>query len=60
MPPPNAMAAGTQVSTTCSLFGKKREDGCLVILAVGRHDRRGTTTYALDLVLDGGKKHTEL
>jgi len=60
MPPPNAMAAGTQVSTTCSLFGKKREDGCLVILAVGRHDRKGTGSYVLDLVLDGSTKHFHL
>lgn len=52
--------AGKQVSTTCSLFGKFRPGGSLEILAVGRHDRKGTGSYVLDLVLDGSTKHFRL
>ena len=53
-------ARGQQVSTTCSLFGKFRPGGSLEILAVGRHDRKGTGSYVLDLVLDGSTKHFHL
>ena len=50
------MRKKSQVSTTCSIFGTTGKDGCLVIQAVGRHNRKSTASYTMGLVLDGCEK----